>query len=126
MSSYAFTLTTMTQVDADDVAGWVDRARADLDASIERLGETGSVLRLAATVLGKRVRLTVYKGYGRVRLEGGDGRAQRYLAEQLELTVVAEVVRTLPGGAVTNGAATEAERQKALMEMFRTLGSARR
>jgi hypothetical protein len=127
MSSYAFTLGAMTQVDGSDVAGWVDRARADLDAELERLGETDSVLRLAATVHGQRIRMTVYKGYGRVRLEcdGPDRRLVQYLADQLELSVIAEVVRTLPGPASRPEANGDAQ-QRALMEMFRTLGNAGR
>jgi hypothetical protein len=125
VSGYGFTLASLTQVDADDLPRWVDRGERDLDADgLVRGRETEAVLHLTARVAGRSVQLTVYKQHGRVRLEaeGVDPRAlERYLCDQLELTVVSQVERALPASAATQLADGDAQ-QQALMEMFRALG----
>jgi hypothetical protein len=128
VSAYGFTLGSLTQVDADDLPRWVDRGERDLDADgLVRGRETDAALHLTARVAGRSVQLTVYKQHGRVRLEaeGADPRAlERYLCDQLELTVVSQVERALPNAAPQpeNGDT----QQKALMEMFRALGGPKR
>jgi len=124
MSGYGFTLASLTAVDAGDIGSWVERARRDLSpAEVVASGETESVLRLETRCFDRSVRATVYKSHGRVRIEsdGVEPRAfERYLCDQLELTIVSQVERALPRAALPrledNGS------QKALMEMFRALG----
>jgi hypothetical protein len=129
LSAYGYTLASLTQIDAEDVPRWVERGERDLDSDgLVRGRETDAVIPLTATVGGRKVHLTVYKQHGRVRLEaeGLDPRAlERYLCDQLELTVVSQVERALPRGAapqVENGGT----QQQALMEMFRALGAPHR
>lgn len=128
MSAYGCTLAALTQIDADDLPRWVERGQRDLDGDgLVRSYETEAVLQLAAKVAGRSVRLTVYKQHGRVRLEaeGTDPRAlERYLCDQLELTVVSQVERALPGDAAER--LDDNAQQKALMEMFRALGAPKR
>lgn len=127
MSVYGYTLAALTQIDAEDLPRWVERGARDLVAQgLVRGYETDAVLRLTATVAGRPVRLTVYKQHARVRLEaeGADPRAlERYLCDQLELTVVSQVERTLPNGAASR--LDDNAQQQALMEMFRALGPGR-
>jgi hypothetical protein len=128
VSAYGFTLASLTQVDADDLPGWVERAERDLQPdTIVRGRETDAVLRLTATVMGRPVRLTVYKQHGRVRLEadGADPRPlERYLCDQLELTVASQVERALPGGA--SARLQENDEQQALMEVVRAVSPRRK
>ena len=125
MSTYGYTLAALTQIDTDDVARWVERGERDLDgAGLVRGHETDSVLGLTAKVAGRSVRLTVFKQHGRVRLEadGNDPRAlERYVCDQLELTVVSHVERALPGDSAERR--DDHATQQALMEMFRALGA---
>jgi len=125
MSGYGFTLASLTAVDADDIGSWVERARSDLSpAEVVASGETDSVLRLETRCFDRTVRATVYKNHGRVRIEsdGVEPRAfERYLCDQLELTILSQVERALPETALPR--LEENTSQKALMEMFRTLGA---
>jgi hypothetical protein len=125
VSEYGFTLASLTQIDADDLTRWVERGERDLESGgLMRGRETDAVIPLTATVGGRKVHLTVYKQHGRVRVEaeGVDPRAlERYLCDQLELTVVSQVERALPQNAASQLENGEAQ-QRALMEMFRALG----
>jgi hypothetical protein len=127
VSAYGFTLASLTQVDASDLPGWLARAERDLRPDgLVRGRETDAVLLLTANVAGRSVGLTVYKQHGRVRLEaqGADPRAlERYLCDQLELTVASQVERTLPGAAAAR--LQDNDRQHALMELFRAAGQKR-
>jgi hypothetical protein len=128
VSAYSFTLASLTQIDSDDLSGWVERAVRDLEPdTLVRGRETDAVLPLTATVARHSVRLTVYKHYGRVRLEaiGADSQAvERYLCDQLELTVLGRVERTLP--ADTTSQVQDKDQQQVLMEAFRALAGGRR
>jgi hypothetical protein len=92
MSVYSFTIGALPD---EDVEAWLARVQATMPSQLERLGETGSVLRLAATVLGNRSVITIYKAFGRVRV---DGASAPTIATQLGLASVAQIVRDLPGG----------------------------
>lgn len=127
MSAYGFTLASLTQVDADDLPGWLERAERDLRPDgLVRSHETDAVVLLTANVAGRSVGLTVYKQHGRVRLEaqGTDPRAlERYLCDRLELTVATQVDRALPTDAADR--LQDNDKQQALMELFRAAGPKR-
>jgi hypothetical protein len=91
MSAYVFTIGALP----DDLEAWLARVQATIPSQLERLGETGSVLRLAATVLGDRSLITIYKSFDRVRI---DGASAPTLATQLGLASIAQIERDLPGG----------------------------
>lgn len=127
MNAYGFTLASLTQVDASDLPGWLERAERDLRPDgLVRGRETDAVQLLTANVAGRSVALTVYKQHGRVRLEakGADPRAlERYLCDRLELTVASQIERALPADAAAR--LQDNDQQQALMELFRSAGPKR-
>jgi hypothetical protein len=104
MSTYAFTIGALPD---EDIEAWLVRVQATMPSQLDRLAETGSVLRLAATVLGNRSRITIYKDFSRVRI---DGASAATIATQLGLASVAQIERTLPGGTQPTAAAAPAGR----------------
>jgi hypothetical protein len=106
VSSTGYSLAQMTKIDASDVAGWLVRAQRDLAQSgfgtLAVSRETGSILDLtAALVVGGDAcgaMLTVYKGYGRVRIAAdGDAasatRLEAIVANELELVIATRIVK---------------------------------
>jgi hypothetical protein len=91
MSTYSFTIGALPD---EDVEAWLAGVQATMPSQLERLGETGSVLRLAATVLGNRSVITIYKALHRVRVDGANAST---IATQLGITSVAQIERVLPG-----------------------------
>ncbi|HEY3184299.1 MAG TPA: hypothetical protein VGJ77_15780 [Gaiellaceae bacterium] len=95
MSGISVQLTDADRLDPD---GWIVRAESDLSAfalgGVSRAVETGSVCVLAARFEPGSARLTLYKQFGRARLEVSAGsaadakRLASWIADTLETTVV--------------------------------------
>jgi hypothetical protein len=88
----------LTDADRVDPAAWIARAESDLSAfaleGVRRAVETGSVCVLEARFEPGSARVTLYKQFGRVRLEvsarsAADAeRLGSWIADTLETTVV--------------------------------------
>jgi hypothetical protein len=88
----------LTDADRLDPAAWIARAESDLSAfardGVRRTVETGSVCVLEARFEPGSARVTLYKQFGRARLEVSAGSAAEaarlgsWLADALETTVV--------------------------------------
>jgi hypothetical protein len=88
----------LTDFDRLDPEGWIARAESDLSAialeGVHRAVETGSVCVLEARFEPGSVRVTLYKQFGRARLDvsaGSAAEAERlgsWVADTLEATVV--------------------------------------
>jgi hypothetical protein len=89
----------LTDADRLDPARWIARAESDLGAiavdGVRRVAETGSVCVLEAAFEPGTARVTLYKQFGRARLDvatAAPGDAERlvsWIADALETTVVA-------------------------------------